>query len=313
MISYLPASRPELGFALPQVFLDGPPDLGLVRDVAQRNGELGYRSLWTQEQLVGGASVLEPVSLLSHVASLAAGQTLGVSVLPLPQRSPIELAKQLATLDHLSDGRTIVGLGLGSPSLAPAITGMPIDRPVRRLVEGLAVMESLWSDGSAHVRGSLWTLDGVEMEPKPLQRPRPVLWLGGRQPDALDRAARLGDGWMGAGASTTTQFAEQVERLTDSLRAAGRERSGYSIAKRVYVCLDHDRRRAEQLVQRWIMAYYGRDDGRSQAAVYGNRDDVAEGLAAVAAAGADVIVVSPVTEPVQHQEVIAELSGLVGS
>ena len=101
------------GIAAPQVFLDGPVDMKLISRWAQKAEQLDYHSLWVQEQIVGDVPILEPVNLLSYMAAITQKVKLGTSVMVAPLRNPIQLAKSLSSLDHMSAGRLIVGLGLG--------------------------------------------------------------------------------------------------------------------------------------------------------------------------------------------------------
>lgn len=291
---------PAFGIALPQVFIDGVVDLDLVRQVAKHCGPAGFRNLWVQEQLVGTAAVLEPITLLSYAAAVAPGTTMGIAVLPLPQRSPVVLAKQLTTLDHLTRGKLIVGLGLGSPSLTPRDAGVPVDGPLGRFREGIGVLNRLWSS------------DDARMEPKPLQHPRPPLWLGGRHLNALRRAVEFGDGWIGAGVSPTAEFARNVTQLDELLHAAHRDRRSFTIAKRVYVAIDDSRDRAKSRIETWLRAYYRRSVELAGMAVWGSAAEVGTRLTEVAAAGADLIIVSPVDDPLGHMHAIGERFSLGG-
>ena len=103
----------SFGIAVPQVFYPGSVDMALVRSFVTRAEALGFESLWVQERIIGGVDSLEPVNLLSYVAALTNTAKLGTSMLILSTRNPIMLAKELTTLDHLGNGRLIVGVGLG--------------------------------------------------------------------------------------------------------------------------------------------------------------------------------------------------------
>ena len=129
------SGRVPISFSLPQVAPDGNFDLALIQRVAQKAEQLGYDSLWTQEQIVGTSQSLEPLALLTYLAALTDRVRLGVSIIVLPQRNPVQLAKSLATLDVLSEGRLIAGVGLGN-ELNSAF-GIPTERRVRRFTEVL--------------------------------------------------------------------------------------------------------------------------------------------------------------------------------
>ena len=199
------------GFGLPQVSLAEPVNIEPIGRVARRAEALGFDSLWTLDQVLGGSRNLEPISLLSYVAAITTRVRLGTAVFVLPQHNPVQLAKELATLDVLSGGRVDAGFGIGNDDQAQsAAFGLRPGRRVRRFTESLAVMRALWSERKATFHGDFFDLDDIRMEPKPVQRPGPPVWFGGRVEPALRRAVRLGDAWMGPGSSSIDDFRGHV-------------------------------------------------------------------------------------------------------
>src|SRR5919108_2612680 len=201
------------GIAIPQDFIDGPLDIPFLHTFLSRAEALGYDSAWVQEQIVGSVPILEPLTLLSYAAALTRRLRLGTSVMLTVFRNPIQLAKSLTALDQLSQGRLTVGVGIGNPRPEDTAFGVPLGRRARRFVEGIEVMKALWTQPTATFAGEYWQLAGVAQEPKPVQQPHPPLWFGAREPAALRRAVRLGDGFMGAGSSSTQDFQSQVQLL----------------------------------------------------------------------------------------------------
>ena len=229
-----PGSVPlPCGIAVPQVFVDEPVDMGLVREFSRRAEALGYHSLWTQEQIIGSTPVLEPISLLCHVAAVTSTIGLGTAVVIASTRNPVHLAKQLATLDQMSGGRLIAGLALGGRRRQYALLGGPSERRVRHFTESVEVIRALWTEANPSYDGHFWKLDGESIAPRPLQQPHPPIWMGGRHPDSLRRAARIADGWMGAGSTSTAEFRGHAAALRDHLAERGRD--AFAISKRVYV------------------------------------------------------------------------------
>ena len=304
------ADKAKIGFALPQVFIDQPVNMSLVRDVATRAEALGYESLWTQEQLIGETASLEPITILSYVAAITQKARLGVSVVVLPQHDPVRLAKQFATLDQLSQGRLIVGIGIGGGRFNTGNGPHIADRPVRRLTEGLRVMRALWASDGATVDGEIFSLSDVAMNPKPAQGARLTVWFGARQPDALRRAVRDGDGWMGAGSTTVAEFKEQVGNLRNFLAEAGRDPVSFPISKRVYLAVDDDEARAEARLRDWFANYYGSADMASRVSLWGSADKVRAGLEAFVDSGAELLLLSPVYDYPEHLEALAGITGL---
>ena len=139
------------GIAIPQTFASSPIDLALIREFIPKAEQLGYESLWVQEQILTGYGLLEPVTLLTYASALSAKVRLGTAVLLPVIRNPVQLAKSLASLDQLSQGRLTVGVGIGGPHIPEAVFGVSGERRSRRFVEALAghegAMDAAQGDG----------------------------------------------------------------------------------------------------------------------------------------------------------------------
>ena len=300
------------GIGLPQVFQDGPVDMRLVGDFATRAEGLGYHSLWVQERIVGGLSSLEPLNLLSYVAAITQSIRLGTAVIIATTRNPVLLAKEFSTIDNLSNGRLIVGTALGGRPNQYHLYGAPSERRVRHFVESLQVMKALWEQPKASFDGQFWKLNGETMEPKPVQKPHPPVWFGARHPAGLRRATRHGDGWMGAGSTTTEQFKEHVKIIRESLAELGRDPATFDISKRVYVALDDDEVRAERRLREWFGLHYGNADLGSQVSVWGSASKCVEGLMEAVEGGAEILMLNSAFDHMEHleafqQEIIPQL------
>ena len=286
--------------AIPQVFQDGPVDMGLVQEFVQKAENLGYHSLWVQDRIIGESPTLEGLSLLCYVAALTKKARLGTSVVVTTTHNPVHLAKQFSTIDQLSNGRLIVGIGLGGRPQHDQLLGGAPERRVRYLVESLQVMKALWEQPKARHEGHFWQMDGEAMEPKPVQKPYPPVWFGARHPDALRRAVRYGDGWMGAGSSSTEQFNQCVAIIQETLETAGRDPDSFAISKRVYLALDDDEDRAERRLRQWFAQHYGSADMGSQVSVWGSVSRCAEGLQEIVEGGAQMLMLNPVFDQMEH-------------
>lgn len=299
-----PGGGLEFGIGIPQVLSAPRVDVeGLGRFVA-RAEELGLASAWVLEQPIGIAPVLEPLILLAYAAAMTRRIGLGTAVILAPLRAPVALAKELATIDQLSGGRLIAGLALGGGRGHYAAFGLPSGRRVRRFEEAVALLQRMWTERTVTFEGEFWRLDGVSVEPKPIQQPRPPLWFGGDHPSAVRRAARMADGWIGAGSSSTERFAEAVGTLREALVAEGRDPSTFPVAKRVYTALDGDAERARSRLRRWFSLFYRDADVADRVAVFGPSDVCVAGLAAVAKAGAGLIVLNPVFDVEAQTELL---------
>jgi probable F420-dependent oxidoreductase len=300
-------ARVDLAVAIPQTFHGRPIEPARVRQYLARADGLGFHSAWVVEQILGSIPSLEPVELLTYAAAVTERIRLGSAVLLTALRSPVHLAKSLATLDHLSRGRLIVGVGLGgNPAIYPAY-GISAERRVARFAEGVQLMKRLWTEPRVTFEGEFWKLENASMEPKALQTPHPPLWFGAHHPDALRRTAALGQGFMGAGSLSTVRFAREVSLLRGMLREAGRDPDAFPIGKRVYLAIDPDRERAGRRLADWFGAFYGRSQMAAEVSVWGSVEDCLDGLREVIAAGAGLLMLHPVFDELEHLEQFASV------
>ncbi|HXG50838.1 MAG TPA: LLM class flavin-dependent oxidoreductase [candidate division Zixibacteria bacterium] len=295
------------GIEIPQFFFDGPVDVEHVRKFTIRAEALGYDSLWLQERIVSDFSMLEPVSLLSYAAAITDRVRLGVSVVLLTLRNPLQLAKSIATLDCMSGGRAVLGIGLGGGHLGSheEIFGYGRERRVRRFTEAVAILKLLWTEPRASFHGTFWSFDGVPMEPKPVQKPHVPIWFGGHHENALRRAVRYGDGWMGAGSSSSSAFVRESSRIRDLLEQAGRDPETFAVSKRVYLAVDDDRQRAERRLREWFGRRYGNPDLGPKVCVWGGVRECTERIREIVRAGARGIVFNPMFDEMEHLEICA--------
>ena len=297
----------RFAISIPQYVGDrGEFDPGGFRSHLHRAEELGFESAWTQEQVLGPAPSLSPLGALTYAAACTERLRLGCAVFVTPLHSPVHLAYAISTLDCLSGGRVEVGIGTGGRARPFAAFGIDADRLVARFTEGLALMKACWTEPEINFDGRFWQLAGAAMEPKPVQRPHPPVWIGGNHPAALARAVRLGDGFFGAGSQPTAAFAEQTRVVHDELARRNRDRTTFQIAKRVYIHIDDDPARAHDRIEAALARHYGRPvPGVS---ISGPPTACVAGLREVADAGADLILLNPlVDDHEQMQRLAAEV------
>ena len=156
--------------------------------------DLRFDSLWLSEQLTGDAP--DPLVALAFAAGRTKKLKLGTSVLILPGRNPVVLAKEMASLDRLSGGRFLPAVGLGAPSPVEH-RAFGVDRKERApwFDEALALMRRLWTEDDVTHSGERFQVEGLTLRPRPVQRPLEI-WLGGQAPSELRRVGRVGDGWL---------------------------------------------------------------------------------------------------------------------
>ena len=180
-----------------------------IAAVASAAEDAGFESFWGGEHLAL-ADPQTPTSPmppridfvdLNVTMAFAAAHTrtlrLGTGIMILPLRNPVILAKQLASVDVVSGGRLIFGIGIGNLEFEFNAVGMPFDHKGRRAEESLAAMKALWTMRTAEFRGRYYSFGGVRAEPRPRQQPHPEIVFGGKTTHAFSRTARLGNGWYG--------------------------------------------------------------------------------------------------------------------
>ncbi len=179
-------------------------------------------SIWLSDRLSSLAPVPEVMTSLAAIAARTQKLKFGPSVLVLPYRTPVVAAKEMATVDWLSQGRLFpaVGVGVELPREFDA-SGVPFKERGRRTDEAIKVMRLLWTQDEVSYQGEFFKLDRVTIFPKPWQNPPPI-WIGGKSPVAQRRTARLGDGWIPS-FITPEEFRVGVASVLDLAAAEGRE------------------------------------------------------------------------------------------
>ncbi|WP_163753827.1 LLM class flavin-dependent oxidoreductase [Mycobacterium botniense] len=302
----------RFSISIPQLDSTGFDDAGF-RAYLARAEELGYTGGWVLEQTVGAAPLLAPLELLAYSAACTRQLRLGVAVLVSSLHDPLQLASAVTAVDRLSHGRLDVGVAPGGGFRPFSAFGVEKTTFVRRFTEGLQLMKAAWSDEPRITfHGRFRHLDDLPIQPKPVQRPHPPLWFGARAPQALSRAVRLGDGFLGAGSSTTADFAKAVTTVRAELAAQNRDPATFPIGKRVYLMVDDNAERARERVLAGLRRIYGAMPGIDAVPVWGTPDDVSRGLREVIDAGAETLLLNPVGDDVaQDHEQMERLAAEV--
>jgi probable F420-dependent oxidoreductase len=182
---------------------------GVAARVARAAEAAGFESLWTAEHVVlpdpqvppsplpPRVPLLDPAVALAHVAAATERVRLATGIIILPQRNPLVLAKEIASLDVVSGGRAVLGIGAGYLEAEFRALGVPFERRGARSDEAIDAIRALWSQERPGFRGAFYAFDGVDAHPRPFQRPGPPIVVGGTSPGALRRAVARGNGWYG--------------------------------------------------------------------------------------------------------------------
>ena len=297
----------RFAISIPQFVADGAFNPAAFRTYLTRAEALGFESAWALEQVLGTAPVLSPLETMTYAAACTEKLRLGCVVFVTPLHNPVHLAKAISSLDQLSRGRIDVGVGTGGKFRPFAAFDAQAESFVARFGEGLRLMKQLWTEPRVTFDGRFWQLNDAAMEPKPFQKPHPPIWFGANHPNALKRAVRYGDGFFGAGSSTTEQFAQQVLIVRQALAEAGRDPASFPIAKRVYIVVDDDAERARQQVSDGLHKIYAHFNlpNIEAVAVSGPPDACVEGVRAVADTGAELILFSLLADEAEQMERLA--------
>jgi probable F420-dependent oxidoreductase len=218
----------KLGICLPHY--GRPIEIPRMLEVARRADDRGLDSIWVTDHVIvpdqAGViyreHMLDPLAVLPWLAGVTSRAAIGTSVVILPYRSPIPVAKLLASVDVLSGGRLIVGAAIGWLEGEFEALDVPFKERVSRSEEALELFRTLWTQEHPETVTRHHHLHDVTFSPMPLQKPHPPLWVGGNSEGALRRVARHGDGWH-ATATTHDVFRQGVEMLHRFWKEAGRE------------------------------------------------------------------------------------------
>jgi probable F420-dependent oxidoreductase len=279
----------DIGCHLPN---QGPLATGeAVATFAREADRRGIASLWVSDHVIfprtatgsypGGRfphppdkPYLEPVVVLAAAAVCTTRARLGASVFILGHRHPVVMAKMLTSIDALSQGRLICGVGVGWWKEELEILGVPFHQRGRQADEILSIFKTLWSDDNPSFEGEFFRFRDIGFAPKPVQKPHPPLWVGGDSPGAFRRVVTLGDGWH-ATSKTPAEFADALPRLRAAADKAGRPFETIELSLR-YALRDELLAKGAQAVVDELAAY--KRLGLSHILLEFRRDDLARML-----------------------------------
>lgn len=283
----------KYGVILPNV---GPlAHIDSLANIAQRAERLGYDGVFLSDHiampteltsaypyrsdgrfpLTASDLILEPVTTLAYLAAVTTRLQLGFSVLVLPYRHPVLNAKMLGTLDVISNGRLILGAGVGWMEEEFAALDSDFDARGAITDEHIAMLKALWTSSEPGVSGIHYGVSGLSMAPMPVSQPHPPIWTGGISPPALRRAANLADGWHGV-RLRPTDVARVVARIGELRSSRGETLYGFTISLRAGLDVAD-----------------APFDGASRTPLRGSTDQVAADLTEYANTGLDYLMVEP--------------------
>jgi probable F420-dependent oxidoreductase len=281
----------------------GIEDVQAIVQLASQAEALGFASVWVHDHVfnaghvfrrIGDKPYYEPLTLLSYVAARTERVGLGTSVLVLPYHNPIRLAKTAATLDVLSGGRLILGVGVGAVAPESEAMGSPFAERGAITDEAIVIMKELWTQDDPSVAGKYHRFSGMKFSPKPRQQPHIPLLIGGNSRAAIRRAVRLGNGWHPLAVSPEI-LTQGLRYLQEQAQAAGRDVAEIPVSLSVPLGPSSARRvalgTAPGEIVRNIQAYA--DLGVQMLAISGHTDRMAEILPAMDMLAREVLPVFP--------------------
>jgi len=219
--------------------------------VAAKIEELGFDSVWVPDHEV------DPLIALSSVAANTRRIRLGTCVLVPGHRNPVLLARQISSVDNLSGGRLILGLGAGE---GKEMFGARLDRPVTRMLETIRILKELWQHTKVTYHGNFWAVDDYSLDLKPVQKPHPPIWFGASGPRMLGIAAKYGNGCFGP-QLIPGHYGEWLKKLRNAAKKVGRDPSTIVPAHLPFTSISNDHETALKWLTpdvRWFLVWASR-------------------------------------------------------
>ncbi|MYH72507.1 MAG: LLM class flavin-dependent oxidoreductase [Acidimicrobiia bacterium] len=286
-----------IGAALPQ----GSP---ANTDVAASAESAGYGALWVSD--LTSAPVLDPLLCLTTAAAQTERALIGVAVILVPLHQPIRLASQLASLDQLSKGRLVVGVGFGSRPEIYGRYGLDPNNRLTRYLDALALIRELWTTDSIDYDNGLWQIEGPTNVVAPAQSPGPPVVIGARQPNAVRRAVRAGDGWVISGSAPPGEIEDALRVAREELELIGKPAEEFPVIRRMYVCVAENDRNGLERSRAWFGENYGNPDIADRSVTIGSKAAVAERIHRELESGIDHVIVNPMFDEVVQLESLAQ-------
>jgi probable F420-dependent oxidoreductase len=287
------ATTAKIGLMIPGSFAGAMPPPSAFNEFFRGAEELGFDALWTIDRIFHDLNILDPLTLLTHVAAVTSRVRLGTAVLLFAFRNPVLVAKTAATLDYLSGGRLTLGVSLGGRDYEFASQGIPITQRVSRLRENLTVMRKLWTEQHVTCHGRYYHLDQVNMEPKPVQKPGIPILMGGSVDAVLKRSAEEADGWIAGSRGTPETFHTAWQKVQAYARTAGKDPATLESGKLLYIDVGEDRILCRDNLRAFTHAYYGPQYDVDATGVFGSPKECAAKIQDFIDAGAKTIVLAP--------------------
>jgi len=277
-------------------------------ELVRRVEALGFESVWTGDHVSFHNPMYESLTLLATYIPITSRIRLGTAVYLLALRTPAIAAKVTSTLDALSGGRLIFGVGVGGENPKEfEVVGVPHGERGARVTEGIDVVRTLWRDSPASFQGRFTRFQGVSLDPKPVQKPGPPIWIGGRSDAALTRAGRQGDGWVSY-VVQPERFAQSVDKIRAA--AAGRSLDGFAFGHLGFITVGRDWESAKKVWVEALTKRYAQDFEplARKYGIIGTPEQCAEQLARFEAAGCNYLIANPIGDPRDERDQVERIA-----
>jgi alkanesulfonate monooxygenase len=286
-----------------------PSAQGLI-EYGVRMEKLGYESIWAWDHILLGVEpnfpIHEALTILTAIAARTTRIKVGTGILVMPVRNPVILAKELATIDHISNGRLILGTAVGWYKREFDSLGADFSQRGRMMEQGLEILKRLWTEDKVDGSYPPYNLRGAVLQPKPVQKPHPPILIGGYVDAVLKRVATKGDGWL-TYYYTVASFKKAWAKIIAFAEEAGRNPAELSATNQLPICVG-PRAKIEGPMKHWLQTewdYASWSESTMDSAIMGTPEECVEQLAPHIEAGIDRIIFVPYKYEKEQVEAIA--------
>jgi probable F420-dependent oxidoreductase len=288
------------------------PDVHGIYAYAQRAEALGFESLWAWDHVLLGVEpsfpILDSITILGAVAARTRQIKLGTGVLVLPLRNPVTAAKALGSLDVISEGRLVLGVAAGWYAREFDAVGVPFKARGRQFERNLEILMRLWTEERVTLKADEFNLREAVMVPRPVQRPRPPILIGGYVDAVLRRAGQHGDGWL-TYFYTPESFARGWAKVQGFAREAGRDPASLTATNQLAIYVGESRAQTTADMRQWLSTEWdvaAWSESTIEHAIHGSAAECVEQLRAHVATGVDRIILIPYRYQPEQVERIAK-------
>jgi len=304
----------RVGYLLPtrEGVMEGRHEAAPVVDLAERAEQAGLDSVWLGDSLTAKPRH-DPITMMAAIAGRTKRVQMGTAVLLPLLRNPVVLAQQLATLDQISEGRSIIGIGIGNdlPTIRAELeaAGVPFEKRVGRIIEMFKLCKELWR-GEPVTWDGRWTLRDQTLAPIPHTPGGPPIWAAGSVPASLKRCARYFDGYFPSGPSDAAVFAERFSSVVTHAKAEGRPDQAITGAVYLTLAIDDNPAKADAALNAYLESYYNQPAEklrRYQGCFTGTKDGAIAWLQGFVEAGATHFCVRIIGDHHANIDIAAEM------